>query len=108
MCKTLSMIWTERNGNNGIVTRKQATQPQLHLSCFFMPNEMGRQDRTIMFKSISDWLFKRALRISHASTVKLAKMTGQSVQTLEHLNDAGAGIIAQQAVDAISQATAGK
>ena len=56
-----------------------------------------------MFKSISDWLFHRALRLSHASTVALAKKTGQSVQTIEHLNDAGAGIVAQQATDAINK-----
>jgi hypothetical protein len=61
-----------------------------------------------MFNSLRDWLFNRALRISHAATVKLAKMTGQSVQTIEHLNDAGAAIVAQQASDAIGKATLGK
>jgi hypothetical protein len=60
-----------------------------------------------MFKTFTDWLFNRALRFSHSATVKLAKTTGQSVQTIEHLNDAGAGIVAQQAVDAISKATFG-
>jgi hypothetical protein len=57
-----------------------------------------------MFKTFTDWLFNRALRISHAATVKLAHATGQKVETIEHLNDAGAGIVAQQAVDAISKA----
>ena len=61
-----------------------------------------------MFKSITDWLFHRALRLSHASTVALAKKTGQSVQTIEHLNDASAGIVAQQAADAISKTLVGK
>jgi hypothetical protein len=60
-----------------------------------------------MFKQIQDWLFNRALRISHAATVKFAHATGQSVQTIEHLNDAGAGIIAQQADQAAQKALSG-
>jgi hypothetical protein len=61
-----------------------------------------------MFSNISNWLFNRALRLSHATTVKLAKATGQSVDTISHLNDAGAQIVIGQAEQAANKALSGK
>jgi hypothetical protein len=57
-----------------------------------------------MFQSIFDWIFHRALRISSASVKKIASMTGQDPAKVVAVNDAVAGIVADQAVQAAQKA----
>jgi hypothetical protein len=54
-----------------------------------------------------NWLFNRALRVSHATTVKFAKMSGQKVETLSKLNDLGAAFIANEAEQVASKIVPG-
>lgn len=57
-----------------------------------------------MFQGISDWLFHRALRISAASVKTIASKTGQSPDRIKAVNDAVAGIVAHDAVQAAQKA----
>ena len=48
-------------------------------------------------KWLTDWIFNRALRISHRTTVALARKLHVDAAKIEVLNDAGAAAVANAA-----------
>ena len=54
-------------------------------------------------QAIGDWIFNRALRLSSASVKTLAKKTGQDPARIVAVNDAVAGIVAHEAVQAVAK-----
>ena len=57
-----------------------------------------------MFQSLSDWIFNRALRVSSASVVALARAAHQSPDRIRAVNDAVAGLAAHEAVRQVQAA----
>ena len=56
---------------------------------------------------LTDWIFNRALRISHRTTVALAKKLHVDPAKIEVLNDAGAAAVANAAGTAADKLAGG-
>jgi len=58
-------------------------------------------------KWLTDWIFNRALRISHRTTVALARKLHVDAAKIEVLNDAGAAAVADAAGTAAGKLAGG-
>lgn len=54
-----------------------------------------------MFNKLFDWLGNRALRLSHAATVQIAKKVSVSPETIEALNDKLVAVVLDKAAQVI-------
>ena len=59
-----------------------------------------------MLTKLADWIFNRALRLSAAAVQALARRTGQNAARITALNDAVAGIAANEAVQSAQKSIA--
>lgn len=61
-----------------------------------------------MFDKIKNWLFNRAFRLSHGTTVQLAKKLHVSADTISTYNDAAAGVAGDQVVNVLNRWQSGE
>jgi hypothetical protein len=81
------LLFALRELSNGV-----GNPQRLGASLSHQGQESPERQKT-MFAKLRNWIYNRALRLSHSATVSLAKATDQTPATIEALNNAGAGFV---------------